>query len=73
MAQRLQIDRVLRCQSTNRYLKESGWTEQETEAWVFPTEFDAVQACREKGLRQVELVLRVRGQKTDIFAMPVEP
>jgi hypothetical protein len=63
--------RLLRCRRTNRYFCEGGWTEDATQAKAFMDEMDAVRACLNHSLEEVELVLREPGSDVDLFSTPV--
>ncbi len=58
--------RLLRCRKTNRYFAFDGWTEDPSQAEVFPDEVTAVRACVQHRLHHVELV--IRSGDTDIFS-----
>lgn len=65
------VYRLLRCQKTRRYFKDEGWTEDPSEANTFSDEIDAVRTCIERGLSDVELVLRPAGGSSEIFSTPI--
>ncbi len=66
-----EVFRLLRCRKTRRYFRDDGWTEDATEALTFCDEMEAVRACIENGLNDVELVLRTDAGRTDIFCTPI--
>ncbi len=59
--------RFIRCRKTGKYFGPAGWTERTDEARTFPDNVDAVRACVEGGLHNVELVLRPPGADHDLF------
>ncbi len=63
--------RMVRCTRTHRYWDGRGWTGNSTEAANFHNEMDAVRACVENDLRNIELVLRQPGTGVDLFATPI--
>ncbi|HYG33375.1 MAG TPA: hypothetical protein VEC99_01245 [Clostridia bacterium] len=65
------INRMLRCRKTLRYFKDGGWTSDPNEAKTFPDEIEAVRACVQYNLNDVELVLRAPGSLTDLFSTPI--
>ncbi len=65
------ILRLIRCGKTRRYFKDGSWTEDSHQATTFTDEMDAVRACIENGLNNVELVLRAPGTGNEIFATPI--
>ena len=65
------VNRLLRCRRTHRYFKDGGWIEDPRQASTFPDEMEAIRACVQNGLENVELVLRVPGSTTDLFSTPV--
>ncbi len=64
-------DRLVRCARTRRYFSGEGWTEDATQAARFGDVIEAVRACVENGLHDVELVLRLPGAKTELFSTPI--
>ncbi len=63
--------RMVRCTRTQRYWNGSGWTGNCQEATTFGNEMDAVRACVEHNLRDIELVLRQPGTSFDLFATQI--
>ena len=61
------INRLLRCRRTQRYFKRDGWTEDINQASTFPDQMEAVRACIEHDLSDIDLVLRAPGGRTDLF------
>ncbi len=59
--------RLIRCRKTGRYLGPEGWTEKPEDGRTFEDNVDAVRACVESGLHDVELVLRPPGADHDLF------
>ncbi len=59
--------RLIRCKQTGRYFSGDGWREDATHATNFPDNIDAVRACVDHGLANVELVLRPPGAAHDLF------
>jgi hypothetical protein len=52
------IKRLIRCRRTLRYVKGDGWTSDPNEAQTFDYAIDAARVCIDRGLIDVELVLR---------------
>ncbi len=65
------VERLLRCAKTHQYFNSGGWTADPREAARFPDVIEAVRACVANGLQNVELVLRVPGSNTELFATPI--
>ncbi len=63
--------RVLRCRNSKRYFNGDGWTDDPSDAQVFPDEIDAARACVTHNLRDVELVLRTHLTGIELFSTPV--
>ncbi len=63
--------RILRCRKTHRYFNGEGWTDNPSQAQVFPDEVDAARACVTHNLHEVELVLRTRLARVEFFSTPV--
>jgi len=61
------VVRLLRCNQTRRYLAPEGWTQDDAQALTFTDEIDAVRACFQRGLNDVDLVIRASGANTDLF------
>jgi hypothetical protein len=61
--------RSLRCRQTGRYFTGTCWTHEREAARNFPSDVDAVEACVQLGLQDVELVLRDPGERTEFFAI----
>ncbi len=64
-------ERLVRCAKTRRYFSGNGWTPHAAEAARFPDVIEAVRACVQNELHDVELVLRVPGGKTVLFSTPI--
>jgi hypothetical protein len=62
------VNRLLRCRKTRRYFSGEGWTSELTQAKNFPSQFDAIRACLEHRLLDVDLVLRAPGAEFDLFS-----
>ncbi len=65
------IYRLLRCRRTHRYFDGAGWTHDPSQAKVFLDEIDAVRACVQHHLTEIELVLRAPGSGADLFCTPI--
>lgn len=65
------VHRLLRCNRTQRFFQEGGWTENPRRAKVFPDEIAAVRACVQHDLQDIELVLRSSGAGADLFSIPM--
>ena len=65
------VCRFVRCRKTRRYFKPGGWTDDPSQALAFADEIEAVRACVQHGLNNVELVLRVPGGLSDLFCTPI--
>src|SRR5690242_19618598 len=65
------IYRLLRCRKTRHYFRDDGWTSEVEKALIFDDEIEAVRACIDNGLIDVELVLRTPGSGTDLFCTPI--
>ncbi len=63
--------RLLRCRRTKRYFNGDGWTDDPSQAQVFPDEIEATRACVTQNLRDVELVLRTYVTGVELFSTPV--
>ncbi len=63
--------RLLRCQKTKRYYTGYRWSDDPSQAQVFPDEIDAARACVTHNLHEVELVLRTRVTGVELFSTPV--
>ncbi len=63
--------RVLRCRRTARYFNGEAWTGNMDEAEAFLSDLDAVQACVDYNLRDVELVLCSPATHTELFSTTV--
>ena len=61
------ISRLLRSRRTQLYVKRDGWTDDARQASTFPDQMEAVRACIEHGLSDIDLVLRTPGGHTDLF------
>ncbi len=68
---RMRIDRLLRCRKTRRYFNGVNWTADVAQAWRFPSQFDAIRACIEHRLTEVDLVLRTPEGGADLFSTAV--
>ena len=55
----LQVRRIIRCRTTQRYLSRDGWTFDPRSAQSFDHVFDAARVCMDRGLANVELVLQL--------------
>jgi hypothetical protein len=60
--------RLLRCSKTKRYWSMDGWTPDPSRATSFSDEMDAVRACVDHGLMDIELVLRIPTTGVEVFA-----
>lgn len=57
---------LVRNARSRKFLKATGgWTKKPDAAWNFPNPVNAIHVCLEKGLREVELILRFEGDKRD--------
>ena len=65
------IQRVLRHRQSREYFKGDGWTANAEEAACFSDSLEAVKACVQHGLTDVELALRVQGGASDVFCIPI--
>jgi hypothetical protein len=65
------INRLIRCRQTQKYFKDGDWTEDPLQASTFADEIEAVRACIEHGLMNIELVLRAQGASSDLFSTPI--
>ncbi len=63
--------RLLRCCKTRRYFNGDGWTDDPSQAQVFPDEMDATRACVTHHLHDVELVLRTPITGVELLSTPV--
>lgn len=68
---RTDIRRILRCRRSSRYFTGVGWDEDPEKAKHFPDEMEAVRACVEHGLEDVDLVLRASQGQTDLFCTSI--
>lgn len=62
------INRLIRCRKTNRYFRDGQWTDDSSQASIFTDEMDAVRACLDHRLTDIDLVLRAPGGNIDLFA-----
>ncbi len=65
------VVRTLRCKRTGRHFTGQGWAQEPEHARSFADEIQAVEACTQHGLKDVELVLRLQGAQTEFFATPL--
>ncbi len=63
--------RTLRCRRTGHHFTGDGWTPEPERARPFGDQIEAVEACTQHGLKDVELVLRLQGAQTEFFATPL--
>jgi hypothetical protein len=68
---RLATSRLLRCRKTERYFTGTGWTDDPARAKVFADVIEAIIACVEHRLEEIELVLRIPGGSADLFSTPI--
>ena len=61
------VHRMIRCRQTHRYFKDGDWTENAIEATTYGDEMEAVRACLDHDLNNIELVLRAQGSQADLF------
>ncbi len=59
--------RILRHKATRAYFAQNGWTQDPREARNFPDVLDAARACVENELIDVELVVRLQPDSSDVF------
>jgi len=60
------IKLLVRRVGSNMFLKSTGrWSKNAQAAFNFPNQINALNACLAKGLKEVELVLRYRGDSDD--------
>lgn len=65
------VNRLIRCRRTHRYFKDGTWTDNAVEASTYGDEMEAVRACVDHGLKNIELVLRAQGSQADLFCTPI--
>ncbi len=68
---RICVQRLLRCRRTQRYFSGTGWTPDLALAKSFPSQFEAIRACIEHRIVDVDLVLRAPGAGVDLFSTAV--
>ncbi len=68
---RAQVQHLLRCTKTHRYFKDGSWTTEPLAATIFSDELDAIRACVDYDLHDVELVLRAAALNTEVVAARV--
>ncbi|HEX4265978.1 MAG TPA: hypothetical protein VH597_16710 [Verrucomicrobiae bacterium] len=57
---------LVRKVGSNKFLKATGrWTKKAEAALNFPTLVDAIHTCLAKGLKQIEVILRLEGDAED--------
>ena len=61
------IRKLLRCRRTRRYFTGDGWTKDPLRARCFAQQIDAILAAIKNDLRDVEIVLRLRGSESDFL------
>jgi hypothetical protein len=61
------IRRLLRHKHSQEYFTESGWTNDPEAARSFADSLEAAQTCVQRGLGDMEMVLRVAGGSSDLF------
>jgi hypothetical protein len=61
------ICRMIRCKKTRRYFTGDGWTHNASQAKTFAEQIDAVEACIQHELVDIELVLGPAGTETELF------
>ena len=61
------VVRLLRCKRTKRYFTGDSWVDDASLAKRFHDQTDAVSACVQHDLTDIELVLRVPDTQTDLF------
>ena len=59
--------RLLRCKRTKRYFTGDSWVDDASLAKCFDDQTDAVSACVQHDLTDIELVLRMPDTQTDLF------
>ncbi|HYG33751.1 MAG TPA: hypothetical protein VEC99_03145 [Clostridia bacterium] len=70
---------LLRCRTTKRYFSGEGWTEDIFGAQPFPNEQEAMRACAEHHLQDIELVVWNARRKKEMtaldrpYSIPISP
>jgi hypothetical protein len=65
------IKRLLRRQSTQKFFKDDGWTDNPAEARCFLDMIEVAETCARCGLDDVEVILRVESRASDFFCTTV--
>ena len=66
MKERSLIKLLVRHVGSNKFLKSTGrWSKNARDAFNFPNQINALNTCLAKGLKEVELVLRYKGDSDD--------
>ncbi len=70
-AQASHATRVLRCRKTQRYFTGHSWSDDSSQALIFPDQIDAIRVCVSNSLFDVDLVLRADARGADFFSTSI--